>query len=263
MESFRRAQSTAYGHLFQRYMSRVIVTIHGTGRTAQDFWLPQMQAIAERLGTMPRHRAVWWGDMIDAGAYVSLVGSRLVELVHSLAIKFLGRPSKHLAQVVAVTSDVLHRLVNSVHGVTAYFLPLRSREDIRERLRATLEELTYHNHEIVLVSESLGCLVAFDVLRSNAHRYNIAAWVTLGCPMRTLVRTHQRRADLGAINQHTVKQWLNLYAPRDLVAAPIAAIFPGYPIRDERIDGARGRLQAHQYWNDPRVASLIARVLAG
>jgi hypothetical protein len=183
--------------------------------------------------------------------------------LHLLACRFLGRPSKHLARVVAAASDALHRFVNGVHGVVAYFLPLRSREDIRDRLRVTLERLTSHNHEIVLVSESLGCLVAFDVLRADAHRYNIAAWITLGCPLRTLVNTGQRRADLGAINQQTVGQWLNLYAPRDLIAAPIASTFPDYPIRDERIDGANGRIQSHRYWADPRVAALIARVLRG
>jgi hypothetical protein len=78
-----------------------------------------------------------------------------------------------------------------------------------------------------------------------------------------LVRTGQRTADLGAINPRTVPQWYNLYAPRDPIAAPIADVFPAFPIRDERIEGARGRLQAHRYWSHPRVTELIARVLRG
>ena len=244
-------------------MSRVVVTIHGTGRTEHNFWLPQMQAIAEHLGTMPRHQPVWWGDLIDAGAHVSSIGNRLVELSHSLACRLLGRPSKHVARGVAATIDVLHRFVNGVDGVIAYFVTRRRREMIRNRLRETLAHLTGSGHEIVLISESLGCLVAFDVLRAEADQYNIVAWITLGCALRTVVRTRQRRADLGAINPQTVGQWLNLYAPRDLVAAPIASTFPDYPIRDERIDGARGRLQSHRYWANPRVAVLIARVLRG
>jgi hypothetical protein len=40
-------------------------------------------------------------------------------------------------------------------------------------------------------------------------------------------------------------------------------VFPAFPIRDERIEGARGRLQAHRYWSHPRVTELIARVLRG
>jgi hypothetical protein len=242
-------------------MSRVVVTIHGTGRTEHDFWLPQMQALAEHLGSMPRHQPVWWGDMIDAGACVSAVGNWLVEHLHSLARKFLGRPSKHVARAVARVIDILHRFVDGVDGVVAYFVTRRRREMIRNRLRETLADLTRAGDEIVLVSESLGCLVAFDVLRAEADQYNVVAWITLGCALRTLVRTRRRRADLGAINPRTVGAWLNVYAPRDLVAAPIASTFPDYPIRDERIDGTRGRLQSHRYWANPRVAALIARVL--
>jgi hypothetical protein len=242
-------------------MSRVVVTIHGTGRTAHNFWAPQIQAIADHLGQTPQHRPVWWGDLIDAGARVSELGAWVTARLHGLAQRLLGHPSNHVARFVLGGADTLHRFVDGVAGVVAYFVPSRKQEVIRDRLRATLEELTQHGHEIVLVSESLGCLVAFDVLRAEANQYNIVAWITLGCALRTLVRTGQRSADLGAINRQTVGQWFNLYAPRDLVAAPIASVFPAYPIHDERIDGARGRLQSHRYWANPRVAALIARVL--
>jgi hypothetical protein len=242
-------------------MSRVIVTIHGTGRTEHTFWIPQAQALAEHLDTIPPHHPVWWGDLIDAGARVSRTGERASARVHLIAQLLLGRPSRNVARIVLRLGDALHRFVNGVAGVIAYFVAPRKREIIRERLRATLDEMTRRGHEIVLVSESLGCLVAFDVLRYEADRYNIAAWITLGCALHILVRCKQRSADLGAINPQTVKQWMNVYAPRDPIAAPIAAVFPAYPIREERIDGARGRLQSHRYWTNPRVAALIARVL--
>ena len=242
-------------------MNRVIVTIHGTGRTAHDFWMPQAQAIALHLGAMPPHHPVWWGDVIDAGARLGVIGNWLVERLHAFALKLLGRPSKHVAVAAARVTDTLHRFVNGVAGVVAYFVPHQKQTLLRARLSETLAELTRRGHEIVLVSESLGCLIAFDVLRADAHRYNIAAWVTLGCPLDLLVRTKQRTADLGAINRDTVKQWFNLYAPRDPIAAPIALVFPAYPIRDEQLEGARGRLESHRYWSNPRVAAIIARVL--
>lgn len=242
-------------------MSRVIVTIHGTGRTDENFGIVQMQTLAPHLGHLPHHQPVWWGDLIDTGAHVAKAGAWLIARIHSLATFLFGRPSKHVARFLALIADFLHRLVNGVDGVIAYFIPSRRREAIRERLRRTLDELTRRGDEIVLISESLGCLVAFDVLREEAHRYNIAAWVTLGCPLRTLVRTGQRDADLGAINPQTVRRWLNLYAPRDLVAAPIAPVFPHYPIRDECVAGARSRWQSHRYWTNPRVGALVARVI--
>lgn len=242
-------------------MKRVIVTIHGTGRTAPDFWAPQVQAIAEHLGHTPPHRSVWWGDLIDAGARVWHAAEWINARVHTLARVLLGRPPRRTPRRVAQVADFLHRLVNGVAGVLAFFVFKRRRAQMYERLRATLRELTHHGYEIILVSESLGCLVAFDVLRAEANQYNLLAWVTLGCALRTLVRSRQRSADLGAITPQTLKHWFNVYAPRDPVAAPIASVFPNYPIRDERLDGARTRWEAHNYWRDPRVAALIARLL--
>jgi len=241
-------------------MSRVIVTIHGTGRTARNFWVPQIEALASHLGAPPRHRAVWWGDMADTGNRLFRLGMRLSTALYRLA-GILGSPLYFLGRLVWRAADLLYRLLSSIAGAIAYlFLPGR-RATIRERLRQTLAELTRHNHEIILVSESLGCLVAFDVLRKEAHRFNIAAWITLGCPLNLLIRTGMRNPDLGAINPRTVRRWLNLYCPRDLVAAPVSPVFPTYPVRDERVDGPWGRLQAHRYWNNPQVLAIIAREL--
>jgi len=243
-------------------MSRVIVTIHGTGRTPSDFWLPQVRAITAILGAVPLHQPVWWGDLIDVGAAIPRATQRVSQAVAGLGGCVSGRAGLFGLRLASAAADRLHRLANGGAGVAAYLAPTRTREAIRGRLRETLAELTRRGDEIVLISESLGCLVAFDILRREANRFNVAAWITLGCPLRTLVRSGQRRAELGAISLRTVRQWLNLYAPRDLVAAPIASVFPDYPIRDVRVEGALSRAQAHRYWSNPRTAALIARVMA-
>jgi hypothetical protein len=153
----------------------------------------------------------------------------------------------------------MHGFVNGLAGVAAYFIPTRQREAIRHRLRQTLVELTHLQQEIVLVSESLGSVIAFDVLRAEADRYQLAAWITIGCPLRTLVYSGQRRRELGAINSRSVRRWLNVYAPYDPIAAPIAPVFPEFPIQDERIDDAGDLFKAHaSYWVNPRVTALIA-----
>ncbi len=242
-------------------MSRAIVTIHGTGRTSRQFWVPQLQSIAIHLPVAPLHNPVWWGDLIDVGGPISSLGKWTNARLHSMAWLFLGRPARHTPRLVSSVADVLHRSVDGVAGVVAYFATAPRREEIRRRLSQALAAVTLQQHEIVLVSESLGSLVAFDVLRQEAERYKIAAWFTLGCPLRTLVRAGQRSTDLGAINPQTVGRWFNLYSTRDLVAAPIAPVFPAYPICDERIESARGRLQAHRYWANPRVSELIARAM--
>lgn len=244
-------------------MKKVVVTIHGVGRTPADFWRPQVQAIADHLGDPPAHRAVWWGDLVDAGSSVP----RAVGQLRHFASRVRGASAADCPPAApgpaARVSDQLHRAVTGTAGVAAYLLPTSTRAAIRDRLRQTLGDLAGDSRDIVLVSESLGCLIAFDVLRADAHRYNLSAWVTLGCPLRTLVRTGQCRADLGAISPHTVRSWLNLYAPRDLVAAPVASVFPAYPVRDEAVAGSHNRIDAHHYWRNPRAVSLIAGTLRG
>ncbi len=243
-------------------MTRVLVTIHGTGRIAEDFWVPQQVALAQHLEAPPHLHPVWWGDLIDAGARLPLVRDRITARIQALAQDWLGRPARRAHRLVERVSDGLHDFVNGTAGVLAYFVPHQKQAVIRERLSRTLAELTGRGHDIVLVSESLGSVVAFDVLHGEADRYRLAAWVTVGCPLRLLVRTGQRRPNLGAINPGTVGQWLNLHAPFDLIAAPVAPAFPGYPVRDERIEGSGGLFEAHaNYWVNPRSIALIAGTL--
>jgi hypothetical protein len=241
-------------------MKQTLVTIHGVGRFEHDFWVSQQSAVAQHLGCPPPVRPVWWADLVDFGApLLPALRDRVTARLHIVAQRVIGRPARRSPRLVHRVSEGMHNFVNGVAGVAAYFIPTRQRHAIRQRLRQTLTELTQQKQEIILVSESLGSVIAFDVLRAEADRYRVAAWVTIGCPLRTLVYSGQRRRDLGAIHPHTVRRWLNVYAPYDPIAAPIAPVFPEFPIRDERIEEAGGLFEAHaNYWLIPRVAALIA-----
>lgn len=242
-------------------MRRIVVTIHGTGRTSRTFASSRIQAIASHLGTTPYHYSVWWGDLIDVGAPIAKLGAWVDGRLHALVQIFTGHPLFPTPHWVSRVTDWLHRYINGIAGIVTYFTSAPKREIIRNRLHAALGELSGHGFEIVLVSESLGCLVAYDVLRSYAHKFNIAAWITLGSPLRAVISAGQRDANLGAINPENVKEWINFYSPLDPVAAPLAPVFPQYPIRDECVDGALDNVQAHYYWHNPRVPARIARVL--
>ncbi len=245
-------------------MSRVIVNIHGTGRTSSDFWVPRVAAVSAQLGWEPPHLPVWWGDLIDVGAAATAFGREAVEWLNRSwpDVRMLpGLTVRSVTRSVEWFFDLCHRVANAAAGVVAYFTSKELQESIRNRLRWALELVSQHGHEAVLVSESLGCLVAFDVLREEAHRYRIHTWFTLGCALGTLVRTGQRTPDLGAINTQTVRHWRNLYAVKDPVAQPIAEVFPEYPIRDEPVVTGDGPLGAHHYWGNPTVPALIAQAL--
>lgn len=242
-------------------MKQTLVTIHGVGRFEHDFWVSQQSAVAQHLGCQPPVCPVWWADLVDVGAPLPGLRDQVTARLHTVAQRVAGRPAHHSPRLVHHVSERIHTFVNGVAGVVAYFISTRQRHAIRQRLRQTLAELTQRRQEIILVSESLGSVIAFDVLRAEADQYRVAAWVTIGCPLRTLVYSGQRRRKLGAINPRTVRQWLNVYAPYDPIAAPIAPLFPEFPIRDERIDEAGGLFDAHaNYWLTPRVAALIAEM---
>jgi hypothetical protein len=240
-------------------MNSALVTIHGVGRIRHDFWRAQRQAVSRHLANPLQCHPVWWGDLIDAGARLPAARDRLVRGAQSVARRLAHRSLPPAPRLLSGITNGLHAQVNNIAGVLAYLLPNHRREVIRQRLRQTLTELAGQGREIVLVSESMGSVIAFDLLRSEADRYPLRAWLTLGCPLRLLVRSGRRPADLGAITPGSVGAWLNLYAPCDPIAAPIASIFPTYPVQDERIDGSGGLLRAHaNYWTNPRVTRLIA-----
>jgi len=204
-------------------MRRIIVTIHGASRSSHPFASSRIQAIASHLGGTPYHYSVWWGDLIDVGAPIANLGAWVDARLHALVQVFIGHPLFPTPHWVSRVTDWLHRNINSIAGVITYFTSASKREIICNRLHAALGELSGHGFEIVLVSERLGSLVAYDVLRRYAHKFNIAAWITLGSPLRAIISARQRDANLGAINPQNVKEWINLYSPL-------------YPIRDERVD---------------------------
>lgn len=245
-------------------MSRLIVNIHGTGRTSSDFWVPQVAAVAAQLGWEPPHLPVWWGDLIDVGAVLPAFGDQVNRWLNQ-AWPDVGVFSRldltPVHQAVGRVFDLCHRVTDAAAGVVAYFTSSRMQESIRNRLRAALNAATRQGHEVVLVSQSLGCLIAFDVLREEAHRHRIHTWFTMGCALGTLVWSGRRPSDLGAISTDTVRHWRNLYSEKDPIGEPLSAAFPGYPISDELVVAGDDPLTAHRYWDNPHVARLIAEAL--
>ncbi len=110
----------------------------------------------------------------------------------------------------------------------------------------------------MVVGDSLGSVVAFDVLRRCAGSYPIQSLITMGSPLRKLARLRRRSAEVGAITPQTLPLRLNLYDRTDPVGESLHSTFPDYPIRDIEFDNGVGPLASHLYWDNPRVLELIA-----
>jgi pimeloyl-ACP methyl ester carboxylesterase len=113
--------------------------------------------------------------------------------------------------------------------------------------------------KIVLVSHSLGTVVAFDVLNAwTGVQPRIAYWFTLGCPLTKVLRL--RAGTPTRLNYANVEQWYNIFDTSDLVASPLCSQFSksGNNLLDIFVNVGVGPMDSHNYFQDPTTLRLIA-----
>jgi len=252
-------------------MSKVLVNIHGGGKFMSDFYIPQVRALTNILGSQPPCLPCWYGDLSDVGPKVRDLGPEWSPEAQAFRAAFEQELRQHLrlstersASTPATPrglADIAYSAADVVNDVVRYLFDTRLQQEIQKRLIDVLERATQDYAETILVSHSLGTVISFDVLRAGANRYKIGQFITLGCPLRKLVRIGIRPSDLGAITRTTVPQWRNIYDTTDPVADAIGPAFPGYPIEDVFVDNATLPIPSHDYWGNPQVLELIAEAL--
>ncbi|OGO41379.1 MAG: hypothetical protein A2Z04_07380 [Chloroflexi bacterium RBG_16_57_9] len=252
-------------------MSKAFVNIHGGGKFMSDFYISQVQALTNILGSQPTCLSCWYGDLSDVGPKVRDLGPEWSPEAQEFRAAFEQELQQHLRQSMErpestpATSrglaDFAYSAADVVNDVARYLFDTRLQQEIQKRLMDVLEKATQDYDETILVSHSLGTVISFDVLRAGANRYKISKFLTLGCPLRKLVRTGIRSADLGAINRTTVPFWRNVYDTTDPVADAIGPAFPGYPIEDMFVNNATLPISSHDYWGNPQVLEMIAEEL--
>ncbi len=241
---------------------KIIVTVHGTGLSSNGFADQHVAAVAADLGWVPPHRPVWWGDLIDAGGILIAGRDRVARWLE--ARRRAGRLIRRMHGWLAVCDPVLaliRGVINGIAGPIVYFLVPRRRRIIHQRLREALAEASRSSSGVVLLSHSLGCLIAFDVLQSGAQDYNIVAWITLGCPLALVARTIWRRRDVGSLVPAFVPAWYNVYSAADLFGQAIGEAFPACAVKDRRVMSGGHPAAAHRYWDKPEVARIVADIL--
>lgn len=252
-------------------MSKVLVNIHGAGKQLSDFYVEGLGALTAILGDEPACLPCWYADLSNIGAPVFGVDDAGLS---PEALEFRAAFEQELAErrqeieaerppteVDFGLTDTAASIVDPVADVTRYLFNHDLQESIKQRLSDVLATAAQDYAETILVSHSLGTVVAFDVLRESAERYRISRFFTMGSPLRKLVRLHQRSSDLGAISGGTVPFWRNLYDTTDPVADAIGPAFPGYPIQDVFIQVATAPVPSHDYWRNEQVLNMIADTL--
>jgi len=123
-------------------------------------------------------------------------------------------------------------LKRSSADMGAYLLSRKTGSEIRERVQGPLRRAIMNRDEICLMSHSMGCVIAYDVLWkfSQMSEYeslmrrgpNIPLWLTLGCPLGEAgVRANlydAREHAGGRFPRAIVKDWINIAAYDDFIA---------------------------------------------
>ena len=132
---------------------------------------------------------------------------------------------------------------------------------IRQELIDKLHDAQQYD-EIVLVSHSLGTIVAFDVLNAwTESKPRIAYWFTLGCPLTWALRLRDNTPT--RLNNDKVQRWYNVFDTSDIVASPLCPRFskPGDNILDIFVNVGIGPVDSHNYL-DYRTPTTTLRLIA-
>jgi hypothetical protein len=111
------------------------------------------------------------------------------------------------------------------------------RAELRRRLVEALEAAGEKAEKTVLVTHSMGTMVAYDVLRNCDRCPLVEALFTLGSPLgvkeveEELVATDRKKVDFPAA---TLRRWVNVYDPLDVVCGADPRLSNDYEAVDSR-----------------------------
>ncbi len=134
------------------------------------------------------------------------------------------------------------------------------RNELRDRLLKDLHAAKATAEKIVIVSHSMGTMIAYDVLRNVADCPQVETLITLGSPLGiTEVQDELRAFDVDEVDFPATKlgRWINVYDPRD----PICGLDPRFANDFKPVNGKKVEDIEESNWGDWR--HTITHYLAG
>lgn len=232
-----------------------VVGIHGMAQEQKtrpallNLWYPSLQGgieiFAGRDAVMPTFELAFYGDVFltsDAqGRPVSKTAAPAMALGQLGApdddeVRFLteavievtpeaGAEAKTVPRVPEVLQPLARRLTRRFSGslVLTFITALRQvrlyleDENIAGRVRAIVTDIV-NDDTRVLVTHSLGTVVAFDVL-SREDSPDVDTLITLGSPLAMRAVQSRLARRLGGDSYPHVRRWVNIFDAADPVAA--------------------------------------------
>jgi hypothetical protein len=247
-----------------------LVLVHGAGKEPSGYYRGFLANLTTALGAEPPCLATWWADLCDLGPAVKAGAAtpRLTreaeefrqDYMAALGLGANGQQQENTQSPVRSVGGTLISLADTVNDVVQYFYNPSMRSAIQMRLRERLAEAAGAFDHTLLVSHSLGTVIAFDVLRQMASAYNIHTWFTTGSPLGKLAQLGQVTSDVGQITGESIAAWHNLFDPSDVVASALSGAF-AFPLKDVVVENGAGMLNSHNYWGNGVVAGLVAEAV--
>jgi len=153
-----------------------------------------------------------------------------------------------------------------------------AKDVIQERLHQVL--LKHKDKDILLISHSMGTIVAYDVLSKYNNELNINTWVTTGSPLgvpfiygELKFESHQTKSSLAVTPNSITSNWFNLadlndklavnYELDKLFAPNIHGIKPGAMLinNDYESNGIKNPHKTYGYLRSPELSQIIDNFL--
>jgi hypothetical protein len=253
------------GEALRRHLG--LVFIHGAGKEPSGYYRGFLEGLLRQLGAEPAILPAWWGDLCNLGSEVK-GGPGAVSLskeaedfrrayLRELGVGVRGDREGAGGGLVRSVGGTLVSLADTANDVVQYFFNPRLRAAVQARLVEQLARARDGFDQCILVSHSLGTVIAYDVLRQRGTEFNLHTWFTTGSPLARLARLGRVTTDLGEITSGALFAWQNVYDATDVVASPLAPMF-GFPLKDIQVDNGQGIMNSHNYWGNAAVAGLVA-----
>ncbi len=259
-------------------MSKVIVFVHGSGTFKKGYYKEPLASLTALLGAEPPTVGIWYSDLANVSSAAPAAARRKkgkgldAEEVGNFKAAFamlvqsdfnaLPQYERHNAAFTMPAQFLAEIIATDLNQVAGYLFSSDTYNAIQTRMRDGLNKALGMGDELIIVSHSLGSVVAFDALRETAATSNIPTFFTLGSPLSKLRRLNIRTSDVGAI-PGSVGEWLNLYDTTDPIANALGPVFPSRPfrLRDVFVDVETDPIRSHDYFHNQETLTEIAAAL--
>ena len=153
---------------------------------------------------------------------------------------WLPRPVKE-AVIKKAAMEAYYYLFDKEYVRSSDGAKFQVRQELRNRLIAKIKQAKLNAEKVVLVTHSMGTMIAYDVIRNCEDCPTVDVLFTLGSPLgitevqEQLSPNHTRHVDFPP----ALRRWINVYDPLDPVCGADPKMTDYAPYEDRKVEDVR------------------------